>query len=57
MKATVVHHFNSSASSVQSHAFLYFCHSHPEKSPKLDCLDSVSTPRLVSAGENGYSVL
>lgn len=40
MKATVVHHFNYSASSVQSHAFLYFCHSHPEKSPKLDCLVS-----------------
>lgn len=44
--------------SVQSCAFLYFCHSHPEKSPKLDCLHSVPTPRLVSsARENGYRVL
>lgn len=50
MKVTVVHHFNYSASSVQSHAFLYFCHSHPTKSPKLDCLHSVSTPRLMSTG-------
>lgn len=41
MKATVLRHFNYSASSVQSHAFLYFCRGHPEKSPKLDCPYSV----------------